>query len=109
MDLIQNVHNLFDKHRPLSPSITSPDVRETTSTPTVSSFLSPEFPGSAEVQAMNSTGQHHPGPVGGTPASSQRSFSSILPDTKTASESRLTPSPTPLLSPPTRTPVVPDP
>ena len=48
---------------------------------------------------MNSTGRHHPGPVGGTPASSQRSFSLILPDTKTVSESRLTPSPTPLLSP----------
>ena len=96
-DLIQNVHTIFDERRPLSPPVPSPDVPETTPAPAIDSFLSPEPPGSADVQAISTPGQHHPSLVGGIPVLAQLSFSSLLLDT--ASESHLTPSPNSFINP----------
>ncbi len=96
-DLIQNAHTLFDERPPPSPPVPSLDVAGTTSTYTYSSLLSPELPQPAEVEAMGSTTRHRPGLIGGIPTSTQSSFSSSPSDA--AMESRLTPSPTPLLSP----------
>ncbi|KAI9445710.1 hypothetical protein BJY52DRAFT_1216594 [Lactarius psammicola] len=101
-DLIRNAHTLFDERTPPpeSPPVPSPHVAETASTHTyASSFLSPRLPRSAEVQAKGATTRHRPGLVGGTPASAQSSFSSMLSESDAAMESRLTPSPTALLSP----------
>ncbi|KAH9165434.1 hypothetical protein EDB89DRAFT_2233423 [Lactarius sanguifluus] len=82
-DLIQNVHTLFDE-RPPPPHFPSPHMAETTSTYTYGSFLRPELPQLAEVQAMGSTTRHRPTPglVSSTPM-----------------ESRLAPLPNPLLNP----------
>ena len=96
-DLIQNVLTIFDERRPLSPPVPSPDVPETTPAPAIDSFLSPEPPGSADVQAISTPGQHHPSLVGGIPVLAQLSFSSLLSDT--ASESHLTPSPNSFINP----------
>jgi len=72
-------------------------VAETTSTFIPGSFLSPELPQPAEVQAMGSTTGNRLWLVGGIPTSTQSSFSSLPSDADM--ESRLTPSSTPLLSP----------
>ncbi|KAH8989390.1 Rho GTPase activation protein [Lactarius hatsudake] len=71
-DLIQNVHTLFDERPPPPPHFPSPHMAETTSTYTYGSFLSPELPPLAEVQAMGSTTRHRPTPglVGSTPMES---------------------------------------
>lgn len=92
-DLIQNVHTLFDERRPLTPPVPSLDVSETTSAPSLDSFLSPEPAGSADVQAISTPGQHYPSlvQVGDTPVLAQLSFSSLLSDT--TSENHLTPGP----------------
>ncbi|KAH8989386.1 hypothetical protein EDB86DRAFT_3081124 [Lactarius hatsudake] len=91
-DLIQNANTLFDE-RP-SP----PDAAETTSTQTYGSlFLSPELPQPAEVLA--SPTRHRRGLVGGVPTSIQSSSSFSSSPSDAATESRLTPSPTGLLSP----------
>ncbi len=96
-DLIQNAHTLFDERPSPTPPVPSPDGAEITSTYTYGSFLSPELPQPAEIEAMGSTTRHRPGLVGGIPTSTQSSFSSLPSDA--AMESHLTPSPTPLLSP----------
>jgi hypothetical protein len=90
-DLIQNVHTLFDQFPTQSAPIPSSNVADTASAYTRGSlFLSPEL--------TLSTTQHHPGLVGGIPTSSQLSFSSSPSDTTT--NSRPTPPPIALLSPP---------
>jgi hypothetical protein len=90
-DLIQNEHTLFDEYTSQSPPVPSSNVAEATSAYTHgSSFLSPELP--------LSTTQHHLGLVGGIPTSSQLSFSSSPSDATT--NSRPTPPPITLLSPP---------
>ncbi len=98
-DLIQNADTLFDERPSSSPPVPLPDVAETTSTYYTygSLFLSPELPQPGEVQAMGSTTRHNPELVSGILRSTQSPFSSLPLDA--AMESRLTPSPTPLLSP----------
>jgi hypothetical protein len=95
-DLIQNAHTLFDERASPSPS---PNVAETASrsTLTYGSFLSPELPQPAEVQAVGSTTRHRPGLVYDIPTSTQSSFSSLPLDA--SMETRLTLSPIALLSP----------
>jgi len=95
-DLIQNVHTLFEERPPPSPTVPSPNVHTTMSTCTYSSsFLSPDSPQPAEVQALDST-TRPAGIVAGTPTSTHPS----LPSTSDAAvESRLTLPPTTLLSP----------
>lgn len=88
------MHALFDEPQPHSLSVSSPGVPETTSTATVHSFSSSEFP---EVQAMSSASQHHPCLVDDIPTSPKSSSSSLLLDSD--SESRLAPSPIPFSSP----------
>lgn len=96
-DLIQNAHTLFDEHPSPSQPVPSFNAVEATTPYTYGSlFLSPELPQPAEVQAMSSSTTHRPGLVGGIPTSTRSSFSS---PSDAATESRLTPSPTPLLSP----------
>ncbi|KAH9175092.1 hypothetical protein EDB89DRAFT_2138609 [Lactarius sanguifluus] len=91
-DLIQNANILFNER----PSL--PDATETMSTQTYGSlFLSPELPQLAEVLA--SPTRHRPGLVGGIAASIQSSSSFSSSPSDAATESRLTPSPTGLLSP----------
>ncbi|KAH9030232.1 hypothetical protein EDB83DRAFT_2554982 [Lactarius deliciosus] len=94
-DLIRNAHTLFDE-RPSTSPISSPYVKKTTSTLTMTygSYLTPELPQPAEVQAPGSTTRHLPGLVGGLPTFIQSSLPS-----GTAMEGHLTPSSTPLLSP----------
>ncbi|KAI9456978.1 hypothetical protein BJY52DRAFT_1187583 [Lactarius psammicola] len=97
-DLIQHAHTLFDERPPPSPPVPLPNVVDTTSTYTYGSlFLSPEFPQPADVQTIGPTTHHRPWHVGGIPISTHSSFSPLPLDA--AMESRLTPSPTPLLSP----------
>ncbi|KAF8269705.1 hypothetical protein EI94DRAFT_1724484 [Lactarius quietus] len=97
-DLIQNVHTLFDEHSSQSPPVPLPDMADTTSTLIYGSlFLSPEFQQPADVPVMGSTTQHRPGLVHGIPTSTQSFFSSLPSEATT--ESRLTSSPTGLLSP----------
>ncbi|KAF8269710.1 hypothetical protein EI94DRAFT_1724495 [Lactarius quietus] len=97
-DLIQNVHTLFDEHPSQSSPVPSPDVVDTTPARTDGSlFLSPKLPQSVEVPAMSSTAQLRPGLVDGIPTSTQSSFSSL--PLEAAIDSRLTPSPSGLLSP----------
>ena len=55
IDLIQNVHTLFDERPPMYPSVPLPDAPETTSAVTVDSFLSHKFLRSPEVQASPSS------------------------------------------------------
>jgi hypothetical protein len=75
VDLIQNVKVLFDKRRPSQSPPVSSDAAETTSVHTYGSlFLRPE--------SQQSTTQH-PGLVGGTPTSTQSSFSSLPSDATT--------------------------
>ena len=96
-DLIQNAHTLFDEHPSSSQPVPSFNAAEATTPYTYGSlFLSPELPQPAEVQAMDSSTAHRPGLVGGIPTSTRSSFSS---PSDPATESRLTPSPIPLLSP----------
>ncbi|KAH9165429.1 hypothetical protein EDB89DRAFT_302679 [Lactarius sanguifluus] len=91
-DLIQNANTLFNER--LSP----PDAVEMTSTQTYGSlFLSPELPQPAEVLA--SPTRHRPGLAGGIPTSTQSSSSFSSSPSDAVTESRLTPSPTGLLSP----------
>jgi len=97
-DLIQSAQTLFDERPSPSPPVPPPDVAVSTSTHTYGSlFLSPEFPQPAEVEAMGSITRHRPGLVGGIPASTQYTFSSLPSDADM--ESRFTPSPTALLTP----------
>jgi hypothetical protein len=96
-DLIQNAHALFDERPSQSSPVPLSDVTETKSTHTYGSFLSPELPQSAVVQATGSTSRHRPGVVDGLPASTQSSFSSLPSDA--SPESRFTPLPSDLLSP----------
>ena len=95
-DLIQNAHTLFDERPTPSPSVTSPDVAETASTLTYSPYLSPDFPQLPEVHVTGPTNRYRPGLVDVVPPSSQFPFSLSVDG---AMESRLTSSPTPLLSP----------
>ena len=92
-DLIQNVHVLFDRGPTLSSPVPSPLVDETISADTRGSlFLSPELP-------QRSTPRLRPEHVDNNPTSSQLSFSSLPPDSDSATNSHLTPPPTTLLSP----------
>ncbi|KAF8259142.1 hypothetical protein EI94DRAFT_589570 [Lactarius quietus] len=94
-DLIQNAHTLFDELPSPSHPVSSFNAAETTTLSTYGSlFLSPELPQPAGVQAMGYGTLHRPERV--LPTSTQSSIS--LPS-DSATESRLTPSPTPLLSP----------
>ena len=98
-DLIQDVHALFDEHP--SPPIPSSNASETTTPYTYGSlFLSPELPQSAEVQVVGCRTAYRPG-IGGIRTSTRPSLS--LPS-DAAAESRLTPSPAPLLRPLLRLP-----
>jgi hypothetical protein len=96
-DLIQNAHTLFDEDPSQSPPIPSSGAAETTSILTYGSFLSPEMPQSAEVQATGSTSQHRSGLVSGISVSTQSPFSSFPSDDSV--ESRLAQQPSGLLSP----------
>ncbi|KAI9431838.1 Rho GTPase activation protein [Lactarius psammicola] len=96
-DLIQNANTLFYERPSPLPPVHPPHMAETGSTFTPDSFLSPDLPQPAEVQAMGSTTRHRPGPVGGILTATQSSLPSLPSDSVT--ESRLTPSPTSLLSP----------
>ena len=87
-DLIINVHTLFDEHPSQAPPASSSDVTESTSAHTYSSLvLSPQLPQRTEN-----------GLVDRIPTSSQPSSASLPSDA--AIDSRLTLSPTRLLSPP---------
>jgi hypothetical protein len=81
-DLIQNAYDLFDEHPSQPTPIPTSNVAETASrsTLTYGSFLSPEFPESAEVQATGSSSPRRPGLVDGISSSTQSSFSSLLSD-----------------------------
>lgn len=79
-DLIQNANTLFDDRPFPSPPFPTPDATETISTHSFDSFISPELPQPAEVQAMGSTTRHRPGLVGGITISTQSSFPSIPSD-----------------------------
>jgi hypothetical protein len=92
-DLIRNAHTLFDEQPSPSPPIPSFNAETTTLYTYGSLFLSPELP---QVQAVGSRTAHRSGLVGGAPSSTRSSLS--LPS-DAAMESRLTPSPAPLLSP----------
>ena len=101
-DLIQNAHTLFDEGPSPTqlPPVHSPDVVETTSTETYSSwYLSPDskLPRSAEMQATGYTSRRRSGLVDGITASSNSS-SSLFPSDD-AVGNRFTPPRNALLSP----------
>jgi hypothetical protein len=98
-DLIENAHTLFEERPPPSPTVPSPHVFTTMSVYTYgSSFLSPDSPQPAEVQALDFT-TRRAGIVAGIPTSTHPFSSSESPSTSDAAmESRLTPPPTTLLS-----------
>jgi hypothetical protein len=96
-DLINNVHTLFDDHlsQVQPPPVSLPDVAKSTSAHTYGSlYLSPELPQRTEIPTIGSTAQ---GLVDGILTFTQPSSTSLPSDA--AIDSRLTPSPTRLLSP----------
>jgi hypothetical protein len=98
-DLINNVDTLFDDSpsQAQPPPVSLPDVAESTPTHTYGSlFLSPELPRGNEFPNIGSNIQRL---VDGIPSSTHSSSASLPSDAAIDSDSRLTPSPTRLLSP----------
>ncbi|KAF8260447.1 hypothetical protein EI94DRAFT_1748379 [Lactarius quietus] len=87
VDLIRNVHTLFDERPSTPPPVPSPHASDTTSPGPKGSVLSAELPHSSVDDAI----RNRSGPVDVIPTSTQSSFTSLPSDV--ALENRFTPSP----------------